>query len=111
KTPTATSVRSGCGLVIVGSGGSNNACEAKPEQAVNYEVGGKIDLFDGGLQLTAALFRNERTNYRVASNDPLIGTLPVNDGRNRVNGVTLGASGNITEAWTVFANYTYLDTK
>ncbi|SEJ32878.1 catecholate siderophore receptor [Sphingobium sp. AP50] len=111
KTPTATTVRSGCGLLITGTGGTNDACEAKPEQAVNYEIGGKIDLFDARLQLTAAVFRNERTNYRVASNDPLIGTLPVNDGRNRVDGVTLGATGNITDAWSIFANYTYLDSK
>ena len=111
KTPTATSVRAGCGLLITGTGGTNDACEANPEQAVNYEIGGKVDLFDAKLQLTAAIFRNERKNYRVASNDPFIGTLPVNDGRNRVNGVTLGATGNITDAWTIFANYTYLDSK
>lgn len=110
KNPTATSVRAGCGLAAAANL-FNDPCEAKPEQAVNYEIGGKIDLFDSKLQLTAALFRNERTNYRVASNDPLIGNLPVNDGRNRVDGVTLGASGNITDAWTIFANYTYLDTK
>lgn len=111
KNPTATTVRSGCGLVIVGTGGANDACDAKPEQAVNYEIGGKIDLFERQLQLTAAIFRNERTNYRVTSNDPFVGLLPVNDGRNRVNGVTLGASGNITPDWTIFANYTYLDSK
>lgn len=110
KNPTATTVRAGCGLAAEANL-FNDPCEAKPEQAVNYEVGGKIDLFDAKLQLTAAVFRNERTNYRVASNDPLIGNLPVNDGRNRVNGIILGATGNITDAWTIFANYTYLDTK
>ena len=110
KNPTATTVRAGCGLATAANM-SNDPCEAKPEQAVNYEIGGKIDLFDAKLQLTASLFRNERTNYRVASNDPLIGTLPVNDGRNRVDGVTLGATGNISDAWTIFANYTYLDSK
>ncbi|RJG55590.1 TonB-dependent siderophore receptor [Sphingobium terrigena] len=110
KNPTATTVRAGCGLATAANM-FNDPCEAKPEQAVNYEIGGKIDLFDAKLQLTAALFRNERTNYRVATNDILVGTLPVNDGRNRVDGITLGASGNITDSWTVFANYTYLDTK
>jgi catecholate siderophore receptor len=110
KNPTATSVRSGCGLAAAANF-NNNPCEAKPEQAVNYEIGGKIDLFDAKLQLTAALFRNERTNYRVTSNDPFIGTLPVNDGKNRVDGITLGASGNITPEWTIFANYTYLDSE
>lgn len=110
KNPTATSVRSGCGLATEATLG-NDPCIAKPEQAVNYEIGGKIDLFDAKLQLTAALFRNERTNYRVTSNDPFIGTLPVNDGKNRVDGITLGASGNITPDWTIFANYTYLDSE
>ena len=38
-------------------------------------------------------------------------TLPVPDGHSRVDGIALGASGNITDAWTVFANYTYLDSK
>ncbi|MDX3900393.1 MAG: TonB-dependent siderophore receptor [Sphingobium sp.] len=110
KNPTATSVRSGCGLATEATLG-NDPCVAKPEQAVDYEIGGKIDLFDAKLQLTAALFRNERTNYRVTSNDPFIGALPVNDGKNRVDGVTLGASGNITPDWTIFANYTYLDSE
>ncbi|MDI1294891.1 MAG: TonB-dependent receptor, partial [bacterium] len=110
KTPTATSVRAGCGLAAAANFNAD-PCAANPEQAVNYEIGGKIDLADSRLQLTAAIFRNERTNYRVASNDPLIGTLPVNDGRNRVDGITLGATGNITDAWSVFANYTYLDSK
>lgn len=110
KNPSATSVRSGCGLLVTApNGGVNDPCEVKPEQSVNYEIGGKIDLFDAKLQLTASVFRNERTNFRVTSNDPFIGTLPVNDGKNRVDGITLGASGNITPDWTIFANYTYLD--
>jgi catecholate siderophore receptor len=111
KTPTATSVRAGCGLATTANFGVDPCNGAKPEQTVNYEIGGKIDLFDAKLQLTASLFRNERTNYRVTSNDPFIGTLPVNDGKNRVDGLTLGASGKITSAWSIFANYTYLDSK
>src|SRR6202008_4871451 len=57
----------------------------------------------------AAPFRNERTNYRVASNDPIAPTLQVLDGRSRVDGVALGATGYITPEWLVFANYTYLN--
>ncbi|MEA3387678.1 TonB-dependent receptor [Sphingobium sp. CCH11-B1] len=110
RNPTSTTVRAGCGLAAAANL-NIDPCDLSPEQAKNYEIGGKIDLFDGGLQLTAALFRNERTNYRVASNDPFVGNLPVGDGRNRVDGITLGASGNITPEWTIFANYTYLDSK
>ena len=108
RTPTSSSVRTGCGLASATILG--NPCTVAPQEAVNYEIGGKIDLASGA-QLTAALFRNERTNYPVNSNDPLIGTLQVLDGRSRVDGISLGASGRITPEWTVFGNYTYLDTE
>jgi catecholate siderophore receptor len=106
RNPTSVSVRASCGTTA-------EACDAPPEETVNYEFGGKIDLFGKKLQLTAAAFRNERTNYRVIANDPALpsATLPVNDGRARVDGIALGASGNITKAWSIFANYTYLDTE
>src|SRR3546814_13640142 len=66
---------------------------------------------EGALLLTAAAFRNERTNYRVTSNDVLQPTEQVLDGRARVDGIALGATGHVTPAWTVFANYTYLDSE
>ncbi|WP_434405719.1 TonB-dependent receptor [Sphingobium sp. DN12] len=111
-TPTSSSVRAGCGTASVDQVNLGlEPCGVDPQKAENFEIGGKIDLFDNGLQLTAALFRNKRTNYSVASNDPSIGNLNVNDGRNKVDGITLGATGNITSNWTIFANYTYLKSK
>ena len=59
----------------------------------------------------AALFRNERTNYRVPSNEPGQPDPQVLDGRSRVDGIALGATGNLTSRWSLFANYTYLDGK
>ena len=88
-----------------------NTCGVAPEKARNYEVGAKAGLFGRRLELTAALFRNERTNYRVPSNDPALPTVQVLGGRSRVDGIALGASGNLTRAWTIFANYTYLDSE
>ncbi len=82
----------------------------KPEGAKNYEIGAKAELFDGGLLLTAALFRNDRDSYRVASNDPTVPDQQL-DGHSRVDGLSLGASGHITPAWSITANYTYLDSK
>src|SRR5690606_5154212 len=99
KTPSSLSVRLGCGA----------NCDVRPEGGKSYEIGGKVDLFHRRLQLTAAAFRNERTDFRVASNDPILPTLQVLDGHSRVDGITLGATGNITPAWSIFANYTYLD--
>lgn len=84
-------------------------CTVDPEQSENIEIGGKWDI-QGRLSLTAAIFRNERTNYKVASNEPGIPDQQL-DGSARVEGVTLGASGRITDAWSVFANYTYLKSK
>jgi catecholate siderophore receptor len=109
KTPSAATVRLDCGS---GSGASFAVfCDVAPEKARTYEIGVKADLF-GGLQATAALFRNERTNFRVPSNDPAQPAgLQVLDGRSRVDGVALGLTGTIADGWTVFANYTYLDSK
>ncbi|MGE7204414.1 TonB-dependent receptor [Sphingomonas sp. NPDC019816] len=110
RTPSSTTVRLGCG--VPASATAANPCAVAPETAKNYEVGVKAGLFDRRLELTAAVFRNERTNYRVPSNDPsLPANLQVLDGRSRVDGIALGISGSITPAWTIFANYTYLDGK
>ncbi|ALJ13144.1 TonB-dependent receptor [Sphingopyxis macrogoltabida] len=110
KTPTSATVRAGCGLPA--APGAADPCAVAPEKARNIEFGAKAELADKKLLLTAALFRNERTNFRVPSNDPAQpASLQVLDGRSRVDGVALGLTGNITPKWAVFANYTYLDSK
>jgi catecholate siderophore receptor len=109
KTPSSATVRLGC---TSGSGSTfSNFCGVAPEKARSFEVGAKADVLDRKLQLTAALFRNERTNFRVATNDVANPTVQVLDGRSRVDGMALGAAGKITPAWSIFANYTYLDSK
>ncbi|MBW6527903.1 TonB-dependent receptor [Sphingomonas sp. RHCKR7] len=113
KTPSSTTVRLGCGAPVVqvinGAAVTYDPCQVAPETARNYEAGVKASVF-GRLELTAAVFRNERTNYRVPSVDPALpSSTQVLDGRSRVDGVALGASGAIAPAWTIFANYTYLD--
>lgn len=66
-------------------------------------------MFDAKLLLSAAVFRNERNSIKVNSNDP---TLPDQtlDGGQRVEGLSLGASGNITSRWTI-SDYMYLKSK
>jgi catecholate siderophore receptor len=107
RTPTSATVRLGCGTLP--APGAPDPCAAAPETARSYEIGAKANVLRGRLQLTAALFRNERSNFRVASNDPANPSLQVVDGRARVDGIALSASGNLTRDWTIFANYTYLD--
>ncbi|MGB3928077.1 MAG: TonB-dependent receptor, partial [Sphingobium sp.] len=110
KTPSSATVRAGC---TTGSGATFvNFCDVAPETARSYEIGAKANLMGGKLLATAALFRNERTNYRVPTNDPATNaSFQILDGRSRVDGVALGLTGNITPEWLIFANYTYLDGK
>jgi catecholate siderophore receptor len=79
----------------------------EPERNRNVELGTKWDFFDDRLAFTAAVFRTEKSNARVADGD---GTTR-NIGETRVDGFELGASGTLTDNWNVFANYTYLDSE
>lgn len=98
KLPSKVSVDGSCAALT---------CNVEPETTKNYEIGAKADLFDAKLLLTAAIFRNDRDQIKVVSGDP---TLPdqATDGHQRVEGLSLGASGNITGNWTISANYMYL---
>ncbi|TXI09712.1 MAG: TonB-dependent siderophore receptor, partial [Rhizobium sp.] len=84
----------------------SNTC-VKPETTVAYEVGAKWDVLQERLSLTAAVFRNDRTNYRVASGDASVAYQQL-DGESRVDGIELGAQGQITKEWAIYANYAYL---
>jgi catecholate siderophore receptor len=91
-----------------GSEGINAAIQnLKPEEVRTMELGTKWDILDDKLNLTAAIFRTEKTNTRAAAED---GTTQ-NIGETRVDGIELGANGNITEKWAVSAGYTYLDSE
>lgn len=79
----------------------------EPENNRTFEVGTKWNVFNEHLMLTAAAFRIEKTNARVALN----ATTVLLAGEQRVDGFELGASGNITPRWQVFAGYTYIDAK
>ena len=101
ETPSQSAVNGACTAAT---------CNVDPEQARNIEVGGKWDALEGKLSLTAAVFRNERNNYKVAdpNNPDNPSGFQTLDGASRVDGVALGASGKVTERWAVFANYTHL---
>jgi catecholate siderophore receptor len=107
KTPSQNTVNGACTAVATSATGTT--CNSQPEGAKNYEIGVKAELVHG-LLLTAALFRNDRDSYKVPSGDS---TLPDQtlQGHSRVDGIALGASGNITPAWNITANYTYLKSK
>lgn len=105
RTPSQATVNGGCSVA-----GANQNCNVDPEKGKVLEVGAKWDAFDGRLSFTGALFQNERTNIRLNSNDPAIPVQQL-DGASRVRGVTLGVAGQLTDRWTVLANYTWLDSE
>jgi catecholate siderophore receptor len=78
-----------------------------PELNNNYEIGAKLDFFDGRLSATGALFRLEKTNARTT--DPNDSNLNILSGEQRTDGFELGLSGEILPRWDVSLTYAYLD--
>ena len=86
---------------------SNNIKDLDPEESRTFEIGTKWDLLDDKLNLTAAIFRTEKQNTRIA----LDSNTSTNGGASKVDGIELGLNGNITDKWAVSAGYTYLDSE
>lgn len=97
------------GSDFAASTGATNAnnLALEPQEAFNYELGTKWEFLERRLGLTAALFRTENTN--VAAVDGLGNVSQVVD--QIVQGLELGASGQITENWLVFAGFAYMDSE
>ncbi|NNP73169.1 ligand-gated channel protein [Acinetobacter defluvii] len=79
----------------------------KPEEVKTYEIGTKWDVFGDKLNLTAAIFRTEKENTRALDTDGFTRNI----GETRVDGIELGANGNLTEKWAISVGYTYLDSE
>ncbi|WP_447970941.1 TonB-dependent siderophore receptor [Nitrospira sp. M1] len=78
-----------------------------PETGENYEVGGKVDLLDGRLRVTTALFRNYRQNAETT--DPTDGRFSIGIGEQRHQGVEFDVNGQLWSGLNVTGNFTYLD--
>ncbi|HYC60379.1 MAG TPA: TonB-dependent siderophore receptor [Thermoanaerobaculia bacterium] len=104
--PTAEASASGAGLSE--SPTSANNVNLAPEKSRNLEVGAKWESGGGRAIATAALFRTEKTNARTrgASTEAF-----VLDGEQRVDGVELSFTGNITERWSVLTSYAHLESE
>jgi catecholate siderophore receptor len=89
-------------------GGRSTDPGLDPEKTYTVEVGSKWDLLGERLSVAGSVFRVEKTNARtpgVLPDDPPT----VLEGEQRVSGVELGITGQITPSWQVFASYTRLD--
>ena len=78
-----------------------------PEQTRTIEAGAKADVLNGQLSLAGAVFRIEKINLRIVN--PFDQNVSVLDGIARVDGIELGATGRVTDRWSVFTGYSYLE--
>ena len=84
---------------------SNAANE--PEVTRNLEVGGKWDLLDSRMSITAAVFNLERSNIKTS--DPTRPGILINVGEQRTRGFEFTANGRINELWSVYSGFALLD--
>ncbi|WP_407049785.1 TonB-dependent receptor [Methyloraptor flagellatus] len=75
-----------------------------PEKNKSYEAGAKWEVFERHLLLTASLFQNEKTAARET-----VGATVQATGAYRVRGVEIGATGNITDRWSVYGGAVFMD--
>jgi catecholate siderophore receptor len=78
-----------------------------PQKARTVEVGTKWNVFGDQLRLSAALFRTVVSN--LVAQDP-VDLQYYQIGHERVQGIELGAVGQITRHWAVSAGYTLMNT-
>jgi catecholate siderophore receptor len=105
KLPSQSSVNDSCTQATATATGT---CSSTPQITKNYEIGAKAELFGKRMLVSAAIFRNDRNYNVVPSGDPSFAD-QIAEGKQRSQGISFGASGNITDAWTLSANYMYID--
>jgi catecholate siderophore receptor len=100
------------GTSIVGAGTAIalTARDLAPEISESREAGAKIALFDGRLGLNGSIFDIKKDN--ATQTDPSTGSVVAQSGQKQeVKGFELGATGKLSEVWTVNAGYTRLNAK
>jgi catecholate siderophore receptor len=88
---------------------SLNNANLDPEENRTYELGTKWAVINGHFNLSAAIFRLEKTNARVP--DPTNVLVNILGGSQRVDGAELLAQGQLTSRWRLDAGYEYLDSE
>ena len=86
----------------------NNGMDLKPISGKMFELGAKVELFDGALRLNGALFDIKRSNIlvNIGTND-----LPktVQGGEQQHRGLELGGIGQLNDKLSLMTSLMYLD--
>jgi catecholate siderophore receptor len=79
-----------------------------PVESRAAEVGNKWELFDKHLLLTGALFRTDVSNARELVGSSTSGVITAGAAYH-VQGIDLGATGNMTDKWSVYSGLVLMD--
>jgi len=90
---------------------NQNNPNVEPQESRNYEVGGKIGLYDNRLSLSLAAFRTDNENVIFTVDAAAVPPVFNQDDGQRVNGFTIGSLGQITPRWQVLASLGYFNTR
>jgi catecholate siderophore receptor len=82
-----------------------------PVESRAQEVGNKWDLFGGHLLATAALFRTDVNNARESIKNAAGVTNITAGAAYHVQGIDLGAEGNITDKWSIYTGLVLMKTR
>ena len=88
---------------------AENVDKAKPEDVQNIELGTKWNLMNEKLLATASIFQITKDNVMEGTDYDTEGTY--NTGKNRVRGIELSASGNITEQLSTQAGLSLMESE
>ncbi|MGP1253486.1 MAG: TonB-dependent siderophore receptor [Kiloniellales bacterium] len=94
---------------VVGGLTDVNGERVDAEEGESFEIGVKLEAFDGRLGGTLAVFRADKENVLEA--DPADSFSNVNLGRVRSEGVELNLNGEITENFSLGLNYAFTDAR
>jgi catecholate siderophore receptor len=106
KTPPGSANHS---LSAQSANNVNNA-SLKPQKTTNVELGTKWDVIQKQLALTAALYRTTNKDEIPQLIDAVTNTY-AQLGKRQVQGLELGAVGQITKAWSITAGVATMDTE
>lgn len=98
----------GSDFALSGTATNINSPNLDPQKAETFEIGTKWDVLSNHLALTGALFRT--TNKNELARVDSFGTTE-QYGKTRVEGIELGAVGQITPAWQLIAGIASTDSK
>jgi catecholate siderophore receptor len=100
-----------CGYGGLCSDSEGNYKNADPEQSTNVELGTKWNLMDEKLLLTAAVFRTTKDKVIEGGSNSYESGGSLNTGKNRVEGIELGLSGNLTPKLSAQAGIAIMDSE